>query len=958
MLIRSLFGAGVIAACSLSMALAQPTTSPDNRPSVEAPFSAISRLPVPADPALRTGTLSNGMRYALMRPARATGAVSIRLGFDVGSFEEADTERGLAHFVEHQAFRSTRNFPNNTVEGAFAVEGLTFGRDHNAATDLFSTTFSIDLSRPDPAVVERAFTWLRDVADGVVFEAAAVEKERGVVLAEKQERDSVGQMTRAATNRFRMGPLRMTERDPIGLESVLRNATPAALEAFYRRWYRPEHAVLVVVSDLPEPALKAEIERMFGSWRAAGPAPNRASYGTPDVTRRLDVMTRSDGTSLTSVDVCRLRPAERNPPQDFAQARREALTLIWRDILNERLGQRRQVAESHILGAEAEEATDNRNAAMACLSIKPTNDAWAPALAAGQAELERFLAQGPTELEVERAIDRVRSHLRGAVGVAPSRPAATLADAVVESILDGMVFVEPRQAIRAYNLAVEDVTAADVHAALKTDWSGAGPLITVVAPKAPDAAAVRLAWSAPAASAVAAIPYSEPSKAADWAYAGAPAGVVASREVVAKGDFVRIRFRNGVVMNFKGTRFSQSKAVFLAQFGGGRRQISERDLLVATLGGAIMPFGGLGKHSYDETVRIMEVGIRDLALKIGTDGFVISADEPVSNLQAKMSVAAAFLLDPGFGPGMNPMLREGIELTYRLTDSTPGLKAEAALSEAVSPGSPTNLPPKANLQSVDNAHVSAVLRPLLTTGPVDVTLVGDLDEDAAVRLVAGTFGALPPRPAAVSGRSDAFFVRYPAQHLPPIQARHGGPGDKAAGSIVWPLYVATPERRREEYAISLLARVFDNELRLRLRGELGKSYSPRVTATMPDHADQGVLVAHFESYPGDLDALTSAARAVARRMAEGEITEEQLTTARAALLATDRQAMETNDRWALTLTRSSVDDQALRDSLDYQDLVGAIRLDEVRAVAGTWLAREPIVVTATSMNAIGTGNAP
>lgn len=943
-------------ACSLSAALAQPTASPAaSTRTIESSFSAIAKLPVPPDPALRTGTLANGMRYALLRPARSTGAVSIRLGVEVGSYEETDAERGLAHFVEHQAFRSTRSFPNNTVEAAFAAEGLTFGRDHNAATDLFSTTYSIDLGRSDSAVVARAFTWLRDVADGVVFEAAAVEKERGVVLAEKLERDSDGRMTRVATNRFRLGALRVADRAPIGLEPVLRNAAPAALEAFYRRWYRPEHAVLVVVSDLPEPALVAQIEQMFGSWRGVGPAPSRAPYGQPDVGRQLEVMTRPDGSGFTSVDICRVQPVMRNPPQDFALARREALTLIWRDILNQRLVQSRQVVANQMLGAQVELASDERNASMACLSIKPTNEAWAPALAAGQAELRRFEVEAPTEFEVERAIESVRSHLRAAAGGAQSRSATGLADAIVESLLDRTVFVEPRETMRVYNLSVEDVTPADVHAAFKADWSGAGPLISVVAPKAPDAADVRLAWSNRATTA--ATPREGPVKATAWGYGTAAAGAVAARETVPAGGFVRIRFRNGVVLNFKRTSFSQSKAVFLAQFGAGRRQISERDLLTVTIGSPTMPFGGLGKHTYDEIVQMTGVDIRDLGPRIGSDGFAIIADEPVSNLQAKMKVAAAFLLDPAFGPAMNPLLSEGVELTYRLTESTPALKAAAALSEAVSPGSSTNLPPKGQLRSIDNAQVAAVMKSILTSGPVDVTIVGDLDEQTATELVASTFGTLPPRPAVLE-RPDAFFTRYPARNPPAVETRHSGPADKAVGKIVWPLYVATPERRREEYAISLLARILDSELRQQLRGELGKTYAPSVTSTMPDHADQGVLIAEFESYPADLDGLMTAALAVAKRMSEGEISEAQLATARAALLATDAQAMRSNIRWAITMTRSSIDDQALRDSLAYQTVVGAIRLDEVRAAARTWLAREPITVTSTSANTTGTGNAP
>ena len=956
----ALFGAGAVAACLLSSAAAQPL-SPSSSSAAEAtvtlPFSAIAKQPVPTDPALRTGVLANGLRYALLRPAKATGAVSIRLGFDVGSYEESEAERGMAHFVEHQAFRSTRNFPNNTVEAAFAAEGLTFGRDHNAGTDLFSTSYMIDLNRSEPGGLARAFTWLRDVADGIVFEPASVEKERGVVLAEKQERDSASQITGDAVRRFRMPGLRFADRSPIGTDAVLRGATPAALEAFYRRWYRPENAIVVVVSELPAEVVLAQLESAFGSWRAVGVAPPRAPMGAPDTKRPLDVFTRADGSGFTSVDVCRLQPAKRDPRQDYAASREGALELIWQDVFNQRMVQRRQVAANQLLGAEVDSWTDNRNVSATCLSIKPTNDAWGPALAAGQAELARFEAQGPTELEVERAIDRVRARLRGAVGEAANRSAATLADGVLETLLERATFPEPRQVLRAYDLAVEDVTAADVHAAFKADWGGSGPLISVVAPKAPTTAEVRSAWVAQAANGPGAA-YADVSAVSRWGYGDAPAGIVAARETVGTGGFSRIRFRNGVVLNFKRTTFAQSKAVLMVRFGSGRRQVDNRDLVAATLGGSTLPFGGLGKHGYDDIREIMRVDLRDLVLRMEPEGFFMLADEPVANLEGKMKVAAAFLLDPAFGPAMNPVLREAAELTYRMTDATPGLKAASAVMEAISPDSPTNLPPKSVLQAIDNMRARAVLRSVLTTGAVDVTLVGDLDEKAAIELVAQSFGALPPRPPELPKKADAYFMRYPAQSPPPIHVRHSGPADKAAGSLIWPLYVATPERRREEFAIRVLASIFNSELRHELRGELGKTYAPSVVSQMPDYADQGVLVAQFESYPGDADALVAATLTVARRLADGGITDAQLTTARAAMLVTNKQDMATNLRWASAISYSSVNDQNLRDVLGYENAIATMRLDEVRKVAADWLKRDPVIVTATSAEQVRTGGAP
>ena len=105
--VRNLLLASVVllsAPALVSPALAEPTNG----------WSS-ARTDVPLDPAVRYGTLPNGMKYAVMRNATPKGAASLRLHFDFGSIGESDKERGLAHFIEHMALNET----NHVAEGEF-----------------------------------------------------------------------------------------------------------------------------------------------------------------------------------------------------------------------------------------------------------------------------------------------------------------------------------------------------------------------------------------------------------------------------------------------------------------------------------------------------------------------------------------------------------------------------------------------------------------------------------------------------------------------------------------------------------------------------------------------------------------------------------------------------------------------------------------------------------------------
>jgi zinc protease len=87
---------------------------------------------IPPDPAWTFGTLPNGLRYAVRRNPFPAGQVSIRLRLDAGSLNEADTERGFAHFVEHLAFRGTKSFNDREARYIWQKLGASFGSDTNA----------------------------------------------------------------------------------------------------------------------------------------------------------------------------------------------------------------------------------------------------------------------------------------------------------------------------------------------------------------------------------------------------------------------------------------------------------------------------------------------------------------------------------------------------------------------------------------------------------------------------------------------------------------------------------------------------------------------------------------------------------------------------------------------------------------------------------------------------------
>jgi zinc protease len=191
-----------------------------------------------AQPEACAGTLGNGLRHVVMADP-SDGGLSLRLVVMAGSLHEADAEQGLAHWVEHMAFRGTAGHAGESALNAFERLGSSPGADSNATTSCGHTVYRLDLPEASAETVEAALRFFRKVAGGLEFPAAEVEAERLVMLREFDERQGAGGFAHRAA--VLLPDTRAGRRPPIGKRGVLERATPAMVARFWQRHYVPEN---------------------------------------------------------------------------------------------------------------------------------------------------------------------------------------------------------------------------------------------------------------------------------------------------------------------------------------------------------------------------------------------------------------------------------------------------------------------------------------------------------------------------------------------------------------------------------------------------------------------------------------------------------------------------------------------------------------------------------------------
>src|SRR6186713_1253772 len=219
---------------------------------------------IPLDPAVKTGTLPNGLKYYVRKNSRPANRVLLRLAVKTGSLDEADDQQGLAHMLEHMAFNGSEHFKPGELISYFESTGARLGPHVNAQTGFEDTIYMLDLPSDKPEIVEKGLVAFGDFAGGLTLDPKEIDKERGVVIEEW--RGGLGAGSRIRDKQFPVlfDRSRYAGRLPIGKPDIIRNAPAARLRAFYDTWYRTERMAIIVVGDVDAAMMEQTIRAAFG----------------------------------------------------------------------------------------------------------------------------------------------------------------------------------------------------------------------------------------------------------------------------------------------------------------------------------------------------------------------------------------------------------------------------------------------------------------------------------------------------------------------------------------------------------------------------------------------------------------------------------------------------------------------------------------------------------------------
>ena len=231
--------------------------------------------------------LANGLSLLLLED-HTFPSVSVQMLYRAGGRDEPVGQSGIAHFLEHMAFRASQNFPDTeVVSRIYAAGGEWHGYTWIDQTTYYSTVPSDQL--------DLLLSIEADRMQGLLIEERWIEPEKGSVLAEMHgyENDPASVLHDAVVfQAFLAHPYR---NNVIGWERDILALNAAEVRSFYEQHYRPANAVLVVVGDIDKPRVLQRVQELFGDFPATAATPLPHSLEPPQTgERRIDLLGAGD----------------------------------------------------------------------------------------------------------------------------------------------------------------------------------------------------------------------------------------------------------------------------------------------------------------------------------------------------------------------------------------------------------------------------------------------------------------------------------------------------------------------------------------------------------------------------------------------------------------------------------------------------------------------------------------
>ena len=801
---------------------------------------------LPVDPAVRIGTLDNGLTYYLRCNDSPGRSLELRLAVNAGSLNEAEAGSGVAHFLEHMLFNGTEKYPGNELTTVLQGIGVEHGPDINAYTSYDETVYELALRTEDEEAVNLAFDVLAQWAHAATINPDDVEDERGVVRDEyRLGYETADGVVRVAFPRMYDAGTPYEGRLPIGSAEGIEGTTAQDLRDFYEKWYVPSNMAVIAVGHLPLDTLEALVEEHFDAIPVGEEptAPETASALDPEP--RFDIATSpGQGFSYLSLDI-RLPSWDRNTVEGERQLWIEQLISI---MLGNRLqdayeqGYLSQTDPTHWSSFGHTRGLRFYGTNLRAVDYETAlNDFWSMMLT--------LKAHGFVEADLLRAVTAIKSGLEFGVQAAATTQDGSYANRYVSHFLQAADIGTATDRLTRVSALLDEITPTELSTRLQEIMDQSGLLVIGVAADPVDLPTIEELTAAVTSAEVGELPASI-ADADELLAVPDPVEAVESGELdffdgaseffgSTFGDTYEWTFANGARVMFVRSDIAENQVSLQAVSEGGWSAGEPADrMLAGRLATRAVRQSGLGNLSPAQLSRYLD-GISAAAQPfIGETTQGVTGAASTADVETMFQLVHLLFTEPRVDEQAFAEVVNVGEILLNLSQVDPGWKAWVAYHQARYGDEFEWFNPVASQETLDALTAESLLerykQRFASVDDLVVVVAGDVDRETVERLARTYVGTLP------AGEPDSYVNRRPPAPDEIVRQEVELGPDSQATALELYHEVLMDIDPAVEVALEVLDVILDARLVNDVREDIGATYSVSVGLSSYFTPEQGI----------------------------------------------------------------------------------------------------------------------
>ena len=800
---------------------ASASSDPSSKQAPGWPFYSTDLMP---DKRVAYGTLPNGLRYAVLSAESKDEIVSIQASVGVGLKDEDPSKYGIAHLLEHLVFRMSDKTSERSVVHKFQSVGASFGLDLNGLTSFDETLYRVNLTSPTQSDVQDSLSTFSRMISFPDLSEATIETEKGVVIAEYHQRNSVAQQAARSKLAFMYPDKERFAHPGTGTPTTIASIPAADLATFHQEYYRPENTLIIVAGGIDTAKTIGAIEQYFGEWKPA-PGTNKRVEDTTQVdAARLSEFPSTDqfyhkdlNTNFLAVQNTLSSWSE----DTLAFREKEMVTEVTDALFRERLraaADEDKAVSWFSLQTELSPDYDLKSVTMGAKSL-----AYDEAIKLFEIERLSALEYGFEQAELERELKRKRARLKRRVLESDQIDAWWESNRLRNALRDQRVYVSRNEELELFDQLTDRLKLSDFQKSFSENWKAFEPRFWIQS--ASDASrTLRKVEEARREIFERDVARRPPVISRPFNYVNLSGeGQVLERKYDRKFGVSRLLWSNGVRLNYVQSDKGDGKVSIALNIKGDVFLYADH---YAAMAEWVSAFSAADIEGETKTGIRNNFAGRSVDFNIGLEGeaLKIRLETDKADLEDALKVLTAFLINYDLDSEDHKRRLASRESRQKSNaKSSPALTGLVSLPYLLS-GKSSEYRTHFHGHKGGTRYFENALSDFLDEGSLEVGAYGDFDAEELERIFSRTLGALPERrPVKRNYIPESLELEMIAAGVQ--TQRHDGNKDQMALFYCWPHDYSWDQKMVDSSYHQIAFSALQNRMQGVLRDELGQTYS-------------------------------------------------------------------------------------------------------------------------------------